>query len=297
MIDAFAFTHQQVRRAGALHALPGYLFTNDLRVVGEMTLPWRWASILEATSIARAYVGHFMMIVEEMLLPFGVRHIIDRLLQEVVALHRLQAHIVNQRIQLRRFGRCIPILGAMIQQRLSLVLASVVEAQHQILFELGRRIGYDRMEWENAFVGAAACARTIMAFCHIRDCEVFLPSIHEDVDDGIDLFIRYGPVELAVDVKSGFVTTGLDAIVLAERPTDTEDERTSTRRQRFFDKVRRFNVDHDTGFVPVVVRVGRPNGGRYDLTLRRGEVSVLEDAVLSAWPEPSPSLLKAQPSP
>ncbi len=298
MLEAFVLTHQQVRRAGALHVLPGYLFTNDLRVIAETVIPWKWATILDATSIARVYVGHFMMIVDEMLLPFAVRHVIDRLLQEVVALHRLQAYIANQRIQLRRFGRCIPVLGAMIQQRLSLVLASVVEAQHQMLFELGRHIGYDRMEWENAFVGAAACARTIMAFCSIRDCEVFLPSIHEDVDDGVDLFVRYGPVELALDIKTGVSGTGLDALVLAERPSDIEVAQTSARRRRFFDKVRRFNVDNDTGFVPVIVRVGRLNGGRYDLAMNGTEVAALETAMLHAWPHQlTAPAAEAQPSP
>ncbi|TAL51016.1 hypothetical protein EPN81_01100 [Patescibacteria group bacterium] len=182
----------------------------------------------------------------------------DKLL-EVILLHKVMQKLdpcESEELQIAHHA-----VGAMIQHTLTLMLAEIRLEQWTRIFNLWKLQGMSARDWTIHIAGASAATYTLMTLAMRDGSAVYLPTGYEDVTLGIDLFWKEDGKLHAVSVKC---VTGQDNPVLAwrvhELPTRTND-RIATDRRNIYLGAQRFSASEKRLCIPVLVYVGKPEGG------------------------------------
>lgn len=142
---------------------------------------------------------------------------LERLLCEIILLHRMAVTLeplFNRQTQARR---AYVLMGAMMQERLVRLIVKTHPASHDWLYGLGSSPTLDKMFWETNYRGAASVARFIHAVHEAEGITMRLPTIEDDLDYGIDLYLDVLPhgdesthatYHLAVSIKSSVRSSG-----------------------------------------------------------------------------------------
>lgn len=194
---------------------------------------------------------------------------IERRLFEIVILHRLNCLYACLGSQNPINHRAIVITGAMFQDRLARQLLDLDERQHGWMFVQGQQKSVASHEWTIQFLGACALARTIQALGAIDTGRIYLASILDDADFGVDLFISRGSRDLAISIKSQYTTTLMSVAPVPIRPLQPGQE------QAIFDGAKLAERHYNIPFIPLLATVGRNGTQPFDLTLHREDVEAL----------------------
>lgn len=152
---------------------------------------------------------------------------LERMVLETVILHRLASitHAWSPE-EKAKAGRVTAVIGCLVQARLTELLLSIDPDDRVALFALGEKEGFNRELWRIMHFGARAVARTMISFSQVDGITMRLPTLEEDIDRGVDLFVEVtpsvhnpsdNPFYLAVSVKS----VDLRISIAAECATDT----------------------------------------------------------------------------
>lgn len=273
MLDSFRLSHRQVlirddrrryieeftfRAVGDLAATsldpPDRTFLNKTRSVGDnMSFYGLWA---------RQYLREFRAH-NSNIQGARLAHIDEKLLQ-IIILHKLMRRLDSRESAELRIAH--HAVGAMIQRDLTLLLAEVRLEQWSRLFNLWKLRGIEPSEWEKHIAGASAATYVLMTLASRDGSEVFLPSGHEDVTLGVDLFwLERGRLH-AVSVKC---VTGQVAPVrtwqVHELPHNGHGDRITNDMRTIFSGAERFASQQESPCHPILVHVAKPEGGAINL--------------------------------
>ena len=159
-------------------------------------------------------------------------------------------------------------LGAMVHQRLSLLLLQVSPHQYSQISSIGKLPKLDADEWKKAFIGASSYVRVVQAFSTTQDCKVFLATLHEYIDKGISLIVTNQKTDkgMCVGIKSGEPDGRFYTEHVHTKPDDNDQSFTANKRRRIFNGTDDFNFNNGRNLSAVRVIVGRPNGESFDMT-------------------------------
>jgi len=175
---------------------------------------------------------------------------LEQCLVEAILLNKATLSLTN----LGGIGTFCASLGAMIQQRLTLVFSVVDKNQWSRIQKMYKLHGVDGNQWKRHIAGADAAAYVLMTLANRENARIFLPSILEDVKDGIDLFWLERPFRIAVSVKC-VRGSEIQAWHVTQELTQTA--------QADMNRLLRglCQMTQDVEMEPVVVHVGNVNGG------------------------------------
>ncbi len=288
MIDGFVLSHPSIVFTRDWTFIHNTTFEEVRRICNDRTLvsvPLDWFA-------ARAYAHTQAMSVElhleAYLSSMGMykRCRLDRLLLEVVVLHRLKGMQERWKDISKASLRVVTLIGTMIQHRLTQLLLSVDVRQYGRIFGLSKLPLLTTMRWEQEFVGASAVARVIKDFNQFDEAMIRLPTVGEDLDDGIDLFVETPqdnnsgskePVHLAVSIKSVNRPERIRAEQLLNSPTAFTEDPIGLQRKRIIEGARVVSRTYERLFVPVRIEVGRPANTAYELSIDELELDLLEE--------------------
>lgn len=190
--------------------------------------------------------------------------------------HKRLAHMDEKLLQIILLHKLIPQLdpkdpqhltarsaiGAMIQRDLTLLLAEVKLEQWNRIFMIWKLRGVSATEWETHLAGASAATHTLMTLASRDWSRVFLPTGHEDIHEGIDLFWLEEGYMHAVSVKC---ITGQRDPVRAWRvdtlPVNGIGDPVLFDQRTIFLGAQRFAASEGRPCIPVLVHVAKPEGG------------------------------------
>ena len=274
MLDTFRYLHRHIRFTSQREDVRESLFQIEIPMIIRMRLNNYWDPILEQTLLAQIYEKVFDLAVEELTKDLMYRNFSEHLILEVVTLHCIQMELkkIEQRESVE--GRAVAILGAMIQHRLALFLASATLASAQYAFEIGMYEGFIQQEWENAFTGAAAMAKVMKAWQQIENVQIFLPTIHEDVDIGIDLFVLKEKMMLGLSLKAGRNEVTWAELIVSECNETTD--RYGREKNSVYTGVRKIGPRMRFYVWAVLAHVGKTRGVRYEIIPEKSDTEALE---------------------
>lgn len=201
----------------------------------------------------------------------------ERRLIEAVLLHRLKAIFETNKERPPIAGRAIAVMGTMIQHRLTQISLVLHSGQHDRVFRLGRMPSLFYKPWEIEALGATAVTRVIEAFHVLEGSTIRFPTIHEDVDHGIDLFVEMPAqsqalarmtLQLAISIKSVNQKTRLRSEYIQPE--------SSAAQYKVFEGARVVGQHYGRRFLPVHLLVGRPEGSRPDACPDETDIQELE---------------------
>ncbi|MBI5369627.1 hypothetical protein HZA85_00315 [Candidatus Uhrbacteria bacterium] len=257
MLDGFALSHRQIALNGNPRILGDELM--GLKVFAACTRPFAPMplDVFARSRLARVQVLHLEAFLEEATHSFEPMQDHERRLIEAVILHRMGHGFRRSNDGMK--VRYKTVVGAMEQDRLTLLLLDLHPNEARRVVGIAKMPHIYEAQWRREFFGAAATVRTIKSLCRLNAIHVVLPTIHEDVDLGVDLFALNGVSRLAISVKS----TAMVQHTTAEIVMDRYLRRTDTKafdahdRQRIFDGARTVSVRYQRPFTPARVMVAR----------------------------------------
>ncbi len=230
MIDQFELDHKRIVLS------PETLTIRDV-VAQECFLPLMtleiplsyWGILGTQNKRARSLDIAFQALIEEVLGYYDMHdemYMHERRVAECIILHRVQLAIDEGPLKQHPDGSCWnPVLGTMIQQRLTLSLAELSSEDKDRLrdFTLGF-LSPTSKEWARALVGASSATRVLVAAHTLDQATVYLPTVHEDRVYGIDLIVVDQNVDLAISVKTGLNGSRFEPILCLETPKRTQGQ-------------------------------------------------------------------------
>jgi len=199
---------------------------------------------------------------------FGKMPHIERFFLEIVLLHRWQITFDNQ-METDSDKTVIHkvILGNMIQHRWTLLILDLYERQLETLFAFGDHPNLNTQEWQTAFIGAATVSRMI-TMLEQTGCQIFLPTLFEDVHLGVDLIvILMGTTGVTFSIKSGVPHMSM---LLESVSFDTpleDDSPAGVERSRLASGTRSMNNRYQMDLNPCRVKLSRDNGLPYSIKM------------------------------
>ncbi len=287
MLDGFVSGHSHVMILGEYARLQDSTFEEIKTLCRNASrLPPLSLEVFQTFLAARTQELHANLHIERCLIDAGLvaRSRADRLLIEIVLLHLLKEQHAKSQTRVPEAGRAVALLGSMIQERLTELLLGLDPWQRTRVFGLGKLWALSKTAWENEFRGATAAVRTIRAFHAIDNVTLRLPTIEEDLDQGIDLFVEVlplpvtglqVPLHLAVSVKSVNRPERMNAEHLMNGTT-SDANGSLDQQQRIIRGAHAATARYDRRFIPVRVMVGRPEDVNYELRVEDEEIAVLE---------------------
>ena len=294
MLDAFRLSHRQVSLRDSQRR---YIEEFTFRAVGDLATaaldpPDR--ALLGITHSVGDNMAFYGLWVRQHLRKVRVRNKtignaplarLDEKLLQVILLHQLMQRLdPRESAELRIAHHAV---GAMIQKDLTLLLAEVRLEQWSRIFNLSKLRGMAPREWEKHIAGASAATYVLMTLASRVGAEVFLPSGHEDVNQGIDLFwVERGRTH-AVSVKC---VTGQDVPIRAwhvtESPLNGEGDRLIDDQRSIYSGAHRFASSEGRSCTPILVYVAKPEGAPIRLN-RDWERLTWPDRLLEQRQEPA----------
>ena len=208
----------------------------------------------------------YALVMEEELAQLDlIQNRLNRMLVEVVILHRLLSAEKNQGQEDALISRRLVVLGWMIQERLTHLMLQTQTSQYDQVFAMGWMPGIDRMEWETRIVGASAEAKAVQELALAGGLDIYESTIHEDVVWGIDLLVEIpGTGEgVCLSVK----TQSEPKTRFHPNVRDIPDEKTYAEWEKIARGTLEFNSKARRAFKPMLLKVGRINGQRIDLNM------------------------------
>jgi len=197
-------------------------------------------------------------------------HIDERLLQ-VILLNKLILQL-DCNDPTHRTARSA--MGTMIQMDLTLLLCEVRLEQWGRIFNLWKLRGMDARDWGMRIAGAAAAAYTLLTLTSRQGSRVFLPTGHEDVYLGIDLFWLERGRRHAVSVKSvGGQSDPVRAWRVDAPPLNGGGDRVTSDQQAIYRGAQQFAASDGRPCIPVLVHVAKPEGGPIRLNQHWGRLT------------------------
>jgi len=274
MLDAFRLSHRQVSLRDSQRR---YIEEFTFRAVGDLATaaldpPDR--ALLGITHSVGDNMAFYGLWVRQHLRKVRVRNKtignaplarLDEKLLQVILLHQLMRELDPRKSTELRIAH--HAVGAMIQNDLTLLLAEVRPEQWSRIFNLRKLRGVDSTEWEKHIAGASAATYVLMTLASREGAEVFLPTGHEDVTLGIDLFWLERGLLYAVSVKC---VTGQDVPVrtwqVHDLPHNGEGDQITADMRKIFLGAKRFaSFDESRYCIPVLVHVAKPEGSPVQL--------------------------------
>jgi|GEM_PF-2473616 len=207
--------------------------------------------------------------------------ILERRLLEVILLHRLKWFYEREDQRKNEFQRAVIVMGGMMQQRLTLLLLEMSPQQAARLYGLGKFPNVIEYGWKVELLGAAAAARAIQTFYEIDPLIVRLPTLFEDIDCGIDLFVDVSPtLLLAVSVKSNGDRSSMLAEVQWTPPQMSDQSMDAIQRRAIIQGVQRLNFHLNRQVLPVRVVVGRRNRSTLEFVCVEEDISTVQRMIL-----------------
>lgn len=286
MIDGFVLLHRQVVLQADRARVSEDTFHEIKRICRERVLPPVPLDIFRLTPSARVQAMDVTLHLERCLISLELEAApwVDRLLLEIILLHLFKETHAKVQDAVPEAGRAVALIGSMIQERLTELLLALESAQRKRVFGLGKLWAISQTAWENEFLGASAAVRTIRAFHAIEQVTVRLPTIEEDLDQGIDLFVQVTPLpasglrnpfHLAVSVKSVNRPERMKGEHLLDGVTVNANG-SMDQQQRIIRGANNAGVRYNRRFIPVRILVGRPEDVNYELFLDDSEIVALE---------------------
>ena len=203
----------------------------------------------------------------------------DRSLLEVIVLHKWFLDV--QHLQCEQGIALRAGIGTMMQRKLTLLLLELNLNQWNRIYKLGRARGLSERQWRINIAGASAAAYTIMALCKRQNATVLLPSAHEDVVHGIDVFWLEGNFSMAVSVKARVDVSRVRAWWIDSEPKGRNLQGLERERARIARGARNCSNEQaregtPRRFEPILVHVGKERGKPIRLNLCRQRTT---------WPE------------
>ncbi len=286
MLDEFVHSHPQVVLLNQRIAILNESLRDAFRICHRRDVPPLVRNVYEHISVTGTQNLAITLELESYLASKQWLNIprVDRLLLETVALHQCQIDRKMQQKLDPKAGKAIAIMGSMIQERLTALLLNIQSSQRSLIFKLGTLPAMTQPDWEVSFLGAAAAVRAIKGFHGIDGVIIRLPTIEEDVDHGIDLFVetttgltseRQHHLNLAVSVKS------------VKRPLQMYGERllcgttpnangAVAQQMRIIRGACAMRIRYSRRFLPVRILVGRPHDVDYRIFVEPSEILVLK---------------------
>lgn len=290
MIDGFVLSHPPLLLTEQAQCIGELTFNRAMGIARDRTLLPVPLDVFYLTPSAHVQSLQVQLHVEKYLaaMPLPELKRAERILLEVIVLHRLKSMHEPRQESYPKAGRAVAIMGGMIQHRLTQLLLMIAAGQRARLFGLGKLHTLSQMHWEMEFVGASAVVRVIKAAYEIDGTTIRLPTLFEDVDQGIDLFIdlhftKVSPVpnlwtshklNLAVNIKS----MNRPERLFAERVLGVTCRNGEAVQQRkILNGAAAACAIHARPFIPVRVVVGRTANTNYEIYVDESEVRILED--------------------
>jgi hypothetical protein len=283
MIDGFAHSHSPIVLTDDRASIHDATFEDVRRICNDHNLEPVPLDLFAITPCARVQSMHVGLHLARYLEPRGLsqRPRLDQLLLEIAVLHRLKGmHEPNQGT-IARSGRAVPIIGAMIQHRFTELLLCVETRQRTRIFGLWKLPSLNKEHWVTEFVGAAAVVRVIKGFHVLSGIVIQLPTVHEDVDLGIDLFVEIPPrrLHLAISIKSVNRPERLFAEHLLGGWDPKALNGTTEQQRRIVQGSVAASDLYSRRFIPVRILVGRTENSNYGLFLDNSEILALEQLI------------------
>ncbi|MBI2473717.1 hypothetical protein HYV70_04150 [Candidatus Uhrbacteria bacterium] len=252
MYDLFVFGH---REFSLIDARRIFLSDNAFYVAGDLAASSLNPSILtdiNSTSSMKDHVTLAKQWLEKLLKHYPGFSPWEQFLVEAILLNKAALILTN----LGYMGSFSASLGAMIQQRMTLVLSVVEKNQWSRIQGMHKLRGVDGDQWKRHITGADAAAYVLTSLANRENARIFLPSIYEDAKDGIDLFWLEHPFRIAVSVKC---VRGSE--IQAWHATQEMTETSRIDMERLLKGLRHIQMFPGVDVEPVVVHVGNINGG------------------------------------
>ena len=204
---------------------------------------------------------------------------LDEKLLQVILLHKLNSLLDPQDSALQSARSAV---GTMIQRDLTLLLCEIRLEQWGRIFNLSRLRGMSARDWEIHIAGASAAAHTLMTLASRKGSRIYLPTAHEDVYQGIDLFWLEADTMYGISVKC---VVGLKDPVrvwqVRTPPHNGNDDRVTADQRTIFQGVQRFASSEGRYCIPVLVYVAKPEGGPIRLN-QNWNLQTWPDQILSS---------------
>lgn len=173
----------------------------------------------------------------------------------------------------------------MIRPRLVEILLGVVPGQLNRIFRIGKLRFIHQTSWETHFVGASAVTRVIEALDDLEGTRIAFPTLQEQLDWGIDLFVEYPPRHKKDEGWPVRLVINLSSFTNAKREILTHHV-TDLRAAAMEVAVASEQITRGAGhasrlyyrpFRAVHIRVGRESGDGYNPEVYKEDVDVLDD--------------------
>src|SRR3989338_3187265 len=242
MIDGFEYAHPRLILSGSR------CFLRDETIRRAYNLCRAWIAPLPLELFRSSPHTRSQMLAVEFHLEYLLTGLLDdvrpaeRRLLEVVLLHRLKWLFEREGKRDDHLQRAIVVMGGMMQERLTLLMLEMSPQQGPRLYGMGKFPNIIEYAWKVELLGAAAAARAIQTLYEIDPLIVRLPTLYEDIDFGIDLFVDVSPkILLAVSVKSNGDTASMQAEELWITPPMSDQSMDAIKQRAIVQGVRRLN--------------------------------------------------------
>lgn len=294
MIDSFAHSHPAIHLDTEFFVIGEETFDFITNTCNDQILLPIGLSTFLITPDAQFQRMAIELHVEAYLRAVGMAScpIADRLLREIVVLHRLKSLQATLQNTFSTAGRSVALMGCMIQHKLTHLLLAIKNFQLNRVFSLGKIIDLHQTVWELEFIGASAVVRMIRLLSRLPNTIVRLPTLEEDLDRGIDLFIQlttrqnecsFKKMDFVASVKSINHPARLDIQLIQQKTgsTDVED-----RQLRIAHGSRLVSIRYRRSFQPIELQVGRTPDTSYDVRTEASDLQLLEQFIQSLTQTP-----------
>ncbi len=296
MIDSFVLSHPQIQLDSTRVTLSEETFDFITNTCDDKTLLPIQLDLFSITPDARFHYFAVELHVETYLRTSCAAEcpVSDRLLLEIVVLHRLKLLHTNMQDNLALAGRSIAVMGCMIQHKLTQLLLAIQSFQRRRVFNLGRIFGLQQTLWEIEFIGASAVVRTIRMLSRIPNSTVRFPTLEEDLDRGIDLFIQYFRGRKGLSIRTITIAASIKSINSPDRLLITRIHSKHSiplvgaedRHVRIAQGARFVSTRYTRRFRPIEISVGRPPDTDYELSVDVSDVQSFEEFLESQTQTP-----------
>ena len=280
MIDDFVRLHPQISLTDERTTVTDVTFQNVTRISMDQSLvPPAFDVFVGSTQGEEHHRLFIDLHVEGILKRLRLnKHLrMDRLLLEIVVLHRISDMLLPIKDLYLLIRRAFGVMGCMIQDKLIELLLGIQPSQYPKIYQISRLGTIDQTYWDIHFIGAAAVARLMEVMSNVGRAIIRLPLLEEDMERGTDLF-----VEVPSANGSGIeVTLALSVKSTTRQPfttfTNLQDDPTAQQLQthhRLMNSLRILRERYGRPLIPVAVDTGRAANKLY-------EVSVQEEDVLA----------------
>lgn len=271
MIDGFVLSHRLALLDSHRVLAETYVFETLLTTLWNTQFPTIPEHVFRQTREAHLQTMGVELHLAEQLDKFTKsQKMIERRLFEIVLLYKLNCYHKVLESKDKTHHRAVTITGAMLQNRLALLLLDIDERQYELVFSIGKQNGQMNSEWYGQFLGACGLVRVIRALSVISGVKIYLSNVLDDVDFGIDLFAFRGHRDWAISVKTEKTSSLMTISSFKFKPLERGKE------QAIFDGAKLAQAHYDIPFLPSLVIVGRNGTRPFDLTLHQEDVEACQ---------------------